>query len=203
MRSNACILYPNLSPSSSLKSLPFPCFVFALSLWPGAYRYMTDLLGCPCRRHIYSNEETKMETGFTVIHCLVMTLLWWWLVPMSYIRWILHGNYFARCSEETPTPPSIFLGLTWHEWKVNVRPASPGWLNGLEGLPCVQEVVSSNPSRFMSVIPVMKYLTLQDWWCDCLLLFRIVSWFHSCNHGEYGRLLVQTLLPLFFRGHFT
>lgn len=123
-----------------------------------------------------------------------MTLLWWWLVPMSYIRWILHGNYFARCPEETPTPPSIFLGLTWHKWKVNMRPVSPGWLKGLEGLSCVQEVVSSNPSRYMSVIPIMKCLTLQNWWCDCLLFVTIVSWSHSCNHGKYGLLLVQTLL---------
>lgn len=55
----SAFLFPTLSPSSSLNSLPFPCFVFALSLWPGAYHYMIDLLGWLCRRDIYSNAKKK------------------------------------------------------------------------------------------------------------------------------------------------
>lgn len=57
------------------KSLPAPCFVFcSVTLWPGAHCHMNYLLGCLCRRHIYSNK--KPGNGFHSFAYIAMTLLW-------------------------------------------------------------------------------------------------------------------------------
>lgn len=73
--STSSLLWPTLSPWPSLKISSCSLFcVCSVTLWPGAYCHMNYLLGCLCRRDIYSNK--KPGNWFHSFACFAMTLLW-------------------------------------------------------------------------------------------------------------------------------